>query len=465
MDNMEKLKDKLKLYLSTLSENAQNLLHRNLEKALKEGNSDAASELILAVLRDILKVEEKIVPLEEFVKKDFFREARFFASDIDLLRKVEGRISPSSFDAIWTWIKRDVASPELLQKLAMDCAQLEKREISKHSSEICAELVAAIKKNLKLVLRDFGGEQKLSNHLGGEVVYNDLLDVLISAERLMPFKPILTRMPKELASWATPEGEESYKLISRYVQQAPLRTSWLFSAVSKNLTSARTLIQLSTKLSGSDDAVQVAATVYAPAIHQILAEMEAHAGIVDARLREYSGLNVALEHIWTWHMMAKALKVELELPTQCAWGKSLAEMKKKMTDILKREIEPTPGLVRKALRAPKNGEKEVFDENLVADAIRAAKIFEKTELAKDSLAMNGPISDVRKELDQAFEILTKSLVDRTRQAAGLEDENIKKLHTAAIDIAKSIFDEDFSEAFRRQLKAASTVKELQAAEA
>ena len=78
MDGMEKLKEKLKLYLSTLSESAQKMLLRNLEKAQREGNNDAAAELIVAALRDLLKVEEKIVPLEEFAKKDFFREARFF---------------------------------------------------------------------------------------------------------------------------------------------------------------------------------------------------------------------------------------------------------------------------------------------------------------------------------------------------------------------------------------------------
>ncbi|WP_321449610.1 hypothetical protein [uncultured Cohaesibacter sp.] len=465
MDSMEKLKEKLKLYLSTLSESAQKMLLRNLEKAQREGNSDAAAELIVAALRDLLRIEEKIVPLEEFAKKDFFREARFFTSEIDLLSKVEARISPTSFDVIWSWIKRDIVAPEHLQKLAMDCTDLEKHEISKHSAEICADLVAAIKARLKVVSRELGGEQKLTNHLGGEIVYKDLLDVLVSAERLMPLKPILSRMPKEVASWSSPEGDEAYKLISRYVQQAPLRTSWLFSAVSKKLLSPRLRIQLATKLSGSDDAIQVAATVYAPAIQHMLAEMDAHVAEVDKHLKEFSGLHKALDHLRSWSVLAKAVEVELEVPNQSLWGGALTEMRKKMSRILKSEVESAPGLVRKALRAPKSGEPEAVDSDLIIDAVRASQIFHQAELAKDSLAMNGPIAEARKELDQSFEILTKSLVDRTRRAVGVDVEVIEKLHVAALDIAKNLFDTEFADSLGRQLKAAASVTELQVAEA
>ena len=465
MDGMEKLKEKLKLYLSTLSESAQKMLLRNLEKAQREGNNDAAAELIVAALRDLLKVEEKIVPLEEFAKKDFFREARFFAAEINLLSKVEARISPTSFDVIWNWVKRDIATPEHIQKLAMDCAELEKHEISKHSAEICAALIAAVKARLKVVSRELGGEQKLSNHLGGEIVYKDLLDVLISAERIMPLKPILSRMPKEVASWSSPEGAEAYKLISQYVQQAPLRTSWLFSAVSKKLLSPRLRIQLATKLSGSDDAIQVAATVYAPAVQHMLVEMDAHVAVVDERLKEFSGLHEALEHLRTWSTLAKAVDVELEVSTQCAWGGALTEMKKRMSRILKSEVESAPGLVRKALRAPKSGENESVDSNLIADAVRASQIFHQAELAKDNLAMNGPIAEARKELDQSFEILTKSLVERTRQAIGPDAEALQELGSAAQDIAKNLFDPDFADSLGRQLKAAASVKEMQVAEA
>ena len=185
------------------------------------------------------------------------------------------------------------------------------------------------RKKLKLISRDLGGEQKLSNQLGGEIIYKDLLDVLASAERLMPLKPILARMPKEITNWSSPAGDEIYKLISRYVQQAPLRTSWLFSAVSKKLSSPRLRIQLATKLSGSDDAVQVAATVYAPAIQHIIAEMGAHSAVVEERLKEFSGLSEAMRHVSKWHSLAKAVSVELELSSQGVWGKSIQEMKRR----------------------------------------------------------------------------------------------------------------------------------------
>nr|WP_321457677.1 hypothetical protein [uncultured Cohaesibacter sp.] len=457
MSGMEKLQKKLKLYLSTLSESAQKLLLRNLEKAEQEGTQDAAEEMIIAALRELLHVEDEAVPLEEFAKSDFFREARYFASEIDLTHKVEARINPSSFDAIWKWIKRDIATPEQISKLSMNCSKLETQEISKHSSALCAEFVAAIKKKLKIISRDLGGEQKLANQLTGELVYKDLLDVLVSAERLMPLKPILVRISGTIDSWSSSEGEATYKLISRYIQQSPMKTSWLVSALTAKLSSPRLKIELATKLSGSDDAVQVAATVYAPAVHQALAEMEAWNAAVKKQISVFTKLDSALAALKTWSKFAKALEVELELPAQCAWGKSLALMKKEMSSVLKVEVEKAPSLVRKALRAPKSGEAENCDDELIADAVRASSIFRQAELAKDTLAMNGPITQVRKELDQTFEILTTSLVDRTRQANDSNRAIILKLHSAAIDIAKNIFDADYAEAFRRQLHAAASV--------
>ncbi|PLW76945.1 hypothetical protein [Cohaesibacter celericrescens] len=465
MAGIEKLREKLSLYLSTLSDSAQGLLLRSLEKSQRDGTSDAASDMILAALNDILKENTPDIPLEKYAKKEFFRAAAVFTSGIDHVRKTQACISPSSHDVIWAWVMRDIVTAEQKAKLQKACNGLSDDELVKQGTALRDELVPAISKYLKSVLNEMGGEQKIANHLGGVHVYHDLIDILACGEQLSPLAPILSRMPAQLSSWSTPEGEEIYKLVSKYTQQAPMKACWLFSAISKRLSSQKLKIQLATKLGGSDDAIQVAATVYAPAIVQVLADMEANLAQFEKCLSQPSEFETCLRHLSTWRSLAKYMDAEMDISVQCAWGKAITSMKTKLSELLETEIESTPGLVRKALRAPKNGAQEFADQNLLQDAERAVLLFHNAERMKDCIALNGPIGRIRKELDQSFEILTTSLIERTRLAVGSDAEICKVLGETAVIFAKNLFDDAYAAAFRRQLKAAASVQEMRAAEA
>ena len=469
MPDLEKLKGKLSLYLSTLSDSAQNLLLRTLEKGQLEGTNDAASDLILAALKDVLQSGEELtepeVFLETLVKEEFFRASEPFISEVDHIEKAEARISPSSVDAIWNWMKRDIATQQQANDFEIVCNNLEPQDVSKRVMAVKQELCASISQFLNKILREIGGEQKISNQLGGEKIFFDLKDVLASEERLAPLKPILARLPNEISSWSNPEGSEANAFVSRYIQQAPLKAAWAFSAVSGRLTSPRLKLQLATGLAGSDDAIQVAATVYAPAVVQILADMEAYLSLFKSHLHQHSEFEKSIKYLSKWRSLAKAMETELELPLQCPWGKAIAQMKTGLSEQLEIEIGQAAGLLRKALRAPKDSGHEAANPVLIEDAKRAISLFYQAERMKDSLALNGPITKIRKELDQSFEILSTSLLERTRLATGSDIEACKALGDAAASYAALLFDEDYAIAFRRQLKAAASVKELSAAEA
>ena len=465
MTSGEQLKEKLCLYLSTLSESAQKLLLRGLEQAKNAGTTDAASELILAALREVLKDDEPDIPLEGYAEQAFFATCKPFLGDVDYLEKEEARISPASLDAIWKWIKRDIASKDQQEQLAHATNDMKQDEITFQATFLRDQFTIAINQYLKRILQDLGGEQKLSNQLGGEVVYKDLVDILAAADRYAPIKPVLVRLPEIIENWASPEGVEAYSNISRYIQQMPMKASWLFSAITPRLTSPRAKIQLACKLAGSDDADQVAATVYAPAIRQIVADMEAHLGRFEKELDDPSVWRSCLDHLLVWSNLAKAMQVELEVSVQSEWGKSLARMKTTASERIQAKIEAAPGLLRKALRAPKSGAHEVADDNLLEDARRAIELFSHAERIKDSLALNGSVSRIRKELDQSFEILTTSLLERTRTADGSDLDVCKVLGENAAVYGEYLFDADYSNAFRRQLRAAASIQELQAVEA
>ena len=71
MPDAMKLKDKLSLYLSTLSDSAQQLLLRSLENGEKNGSNDHAADLILLALRSVMKEEEPDIPFEPFAREEF----------------------------------------------------------------------------------------------------------------------------------------------------------------------------------------------------------------------------------------------------------------------------------------------------------------------------------------------------------------------------------------------------------
>jgi hypothetical protein len=465
MTSAEELKEKLSLYLSSLSESAQQLLLRTLRKSADNGGIDPSSKLILDALEKVLQQEEAKVPaqempLEPHFKKAFFATAEPFVAPLDLASKSEGRISPNSLDAIWEWIKRDIAKPEHIEAIQEKSTEVKADYIEAKAEALRGAFLPQITKIMQKMRHELAGEQKLANQLGSKLIYNDLCDFLASKEKVAMLHPFLNRIDEPLTSWSTPKGEEVYAQIRKFVQQFPMQTAWLFSGIAPKLAEPKLLVQLSTKLAGSEDALQIGATVYAPAITQILLEMEAHIFLFQAKISEPKELDTALASLAEWRKLIRAVESELEIPVQCPWAKSLSAMKSEMSEVLEREISTVAGLIRKALRAPKEGAPEVADEDLLQDATRAAQIFHHAELMKDSLAINEVVRKVRKELDQTFELLTTSLVERTRHAVGDDIEVCKTLGDAAAIFATHLVDGNYASSFKRQLRAAAASPDL-----
>lgn len=465
MPDSEKLKEKLRVYLSSLSDSAQQLLLRSLDHSRQQGTNDAASDMILDALTMLLKGDEPELLLEDQVRREFFLAAKPFLTEVDHVRKIEARISPSSLDAIWRWVVRDIASPEQKAQLASLVNGASDESLAAQTERLKETLVTAIHRYLKQILADFSGEQKLANQLGGEMIYKDLVDILSCEEKCASLRPIANRLPSSISSWSSPEGQEAYTIISRFIQGAPLKGAWFFSLITEKLASPQVKVKMATKLAGSDDAVQVAATVYAPAVDQIVGDMEGHFSIAKDTLSLPTETDSCVAALKSWRGLAKAMDVELEIPVNSRWGSSISQMKSQLSDLLARELEAVPGLVRQALRAPKSGASEKVDHNLLADAKRAVTLFHTIERIRDCLAVNGPLTRIRKELDQTFEILTTSLVERMRAAEGGDVDHLSQLGEAAAVYASLLIDENYANSFRRQLKAAASNQELVAAKA
>jgi hypothetical protein len=468
MKSAEELKEKLSLYLASLSDSAQQLLLRTLKKNMANGSIDPSSKLILEALEKVLHDREPEaaplvkVALDPLLKDAFFSTAKPFLAPLNLASKSEGRLSPDSLDAIWLWIKRDIAQSEHLALIDQEIVEPEKAEIQVKAEQLRSVFLPKISQVTKKILAELAGEQKMANQLGSKEIYEDLRDFMASKEKAMALQPFLKRIDQPLTSWTSPQGEEIYAQIRKFVQQFPMQTAWLFSGLTSKLSDPKLLVQLAVKLAGSEDAIQIGATVYAPAITQILVEMEAHIFQFKAKVSDPNGLDQALYSLAEWRKHIRAVESELEIPAQCPWAKSLSAMKTEMSDVLEKEISMVAGLIRKALRAPKDGAAEVADEDLLQDATRAAQIFHHAERMKDSLAINEPVRKVRKELDQTFELLTTSLVERTRNAEGGDVETCKTLGDAAAIFATHLVDDDYANSFRRQLRAAASSPELKA---
>lgn len=228
MADAGKLREKLVLYLSSLSDSAQQLLLQSLEKSIAAGQSDTASELILSALKKVLAEKDPQTELAEYVKQELFKPCKVFISDVDQVVKIDARMSPSSIDSIWQWVCRDVATPQQSSAMAETFGDSKKGLAQEQAKQICQALGPAVSKYVTRMLHEMGGEQKLSNQLGGEVVYSDLLDFMSCKERYEALKPILDRVADEIPSWNSPEGETAYTAITRYVQAAPMKAAWAF---------------------------------------------------------------------------------------------------------------------------------------------------------------------------------------------------------------------------------------------
>jgi hypothetical protein len=446
--------ERLREYLRTLTPAARALLIGELERALLRGDEAAGSELILQELRRSIREDGQPVPRIGDAARLFFAPAEPFLIDDAADHKRLGRLARVSIEPIWQWIGRDLMPAEA-KALSEDVnrALLAKDQIKADqlTRALHDRALMRIREAVGAVSDDERARRRLAVQVGTPRALEDLAtlagifasrDVLFDLARRLPnhmrsFEPEHIELVKSLLEAAT-----SHKSAGAVAQT----DTFLYGSVLVlgRLAAPWQLIRIATRSAGSDDPARIAEMPYAVAVTIVIGEVECMVSELRAELRAHRPVTSLLKHI---HDAARGLRTEIDLSDDSAWSRRLTAIRTDVSNMLKAEIETTPGRVRRLLR-PRPAKEIPF--GTVLDATDVSEVEMRVEFVSacrnyaSELAVNEVTMRSYSELQVYLESGTKVLLDSLRHAGDADRPFRQSQVDAAIGFCKVTFGTDYA---------------------
>jgi len=448
--------ERLRDYLRTLTPGARAMLVAELERAMLRGEEGAGSELILQELRRAIRAGGQPAPRIGDAARLFLAPTEPFLIDEAADHKRLGRIARMSLEPIWEWMGRDLMPAEAkalgqdidrallegdrpkaeqLARALHDRAVLRVREaMAQVSGDDKARRRLAVQVGTPRALDDLG---TLAGILGNRDLLADLARRMPShvrafeREQIEPVKSLLEAASAQKAAGAAPASKADVFLYGLILVMGRLASPWQ-------------LIRIATRAAESDAAARVAETPYAVAVPIVIGEVESMVSDLRTELKARRPVTSLLKAI---HDAARGLRTEIDLSGDSPWSRQLSAIRTEVSNVLKTEVESTPGRVRRLLRprpAKEIAAGSLLDATDVNEAEMLVEFVGASRNYASELAVNEVTMRSYSELQLYLESGTKVLLDALRQAGDADRPFRQSQVDAAIRFCKIVFGADYA---------------------
>jgi len=176
----------------------------------------------------------------------------------------------------------------------------------------------------------------------------------------------------------------------------------------------------------------------------VIGEVEYMVSDLRAELKAHRPVTALLKNI---HDAARGLRSEIDLSDDSPWSRRLTSIRTEVSNMLKTEIELTPGRVRRLLR-PRPA-KEIAPGSLLdaTDVTEAEILVEFVGACRNyagELAVNEATMRSYSELQHYLESATKVLLDALRHASDADRPFRQSQVDAAIRFCRTVFGADYA---------------------
>jgi len=450
--SVERLRD----YLRTLKPEARAMLVAEYERGMLRGEEVAGSELVLQELRRTIRAAGQPVTRIGDAGRLFFAPLEPFLIDDAADHKRVGRIARVSLEPVWDWIGRDLmpAETKALSEdinralLADDRVRAEQLTRALHERAI-----QRIRETVSAVAGDEKARRRLAVQVGTPRALEDLgtlLGILASRDVLAD---LARRLPNHMRALEREQIDSIKALLDAATAQKMLGTAaaskadvflYGFILVMGRLAAPWQLIRIATRAAESDDTVRIAETPCAVAVTIVLGEVECMVSELRAELKAHRPVTSLLKAI---HDAARGLRTEIDLSVDSPWSRRLTAIRTEVSNVLKTEIELTPGRVRRLLRprpAKEIASGSLLDSIDVSDAEMLVEFVGACRNYANELAVNEVTMRSYSELQYYLETGTKVLLDTLRHAGDPDRPFRQSQVDAAIRFCRTVFGVDYA---------------------
>jgi hypothetical protein len=448
--------EQLREYLRSLKPEARSMLVQELERGLLRGDDNPGNQFVLEELRRTTRAEAQQVPRIGDAARMFFTPFEPFLFDGPADHKRVGRIARVSLDPIWQWIGRDLIPAEA-KALSDDI----NRALLAGDKTRAEQVVRALHDRTMLRLRDTlaaaGKDERAQRRLAIQVGTPRAIEDIATLLHVLEIRDVLADLAKRLPA--------NIRMFEReVVDQAKLQLDTASSAKSlganaelKNelircglimlmnrMTSPWQLIRIATRAADSDDVVRIVETPYATAVALVLGELEAVVGDLRKEFKAGRPVTSILKEL---RDTARGMRTEIDLSNDSVWSRQLAAIRSEISNLLKPEIDATPGRVRRLLRPPPV--KDIAPRSTV-DSAEVDEVEARVEFVSacrtyaGELALSEVTLRAYTELTQCLETGTNVLIDSLRHAGDTDRLFRQSQVDAAVRLCRTIFGNDYA---------------------
>ncbi len=447
--------ERLRDYLRTLKPEARAMLVAELERGMLRGDEAAGSELILQELRRAIRASGQPVARIGDAARLFFAPLEPFLIDDAADHKRLGRIARVSLEPIWDWMGRDLMPAEaraLSEDINRALADADRGKAEQLTRALHDRAILRIREATAAVTGDDRARRRavqvgtpralddlgtLAGILASRDVLADLARRLpnrmraFEREHIDPVKSLLDAATAQKTSATAPAGKADVFLYGLILVMNRLASPWQ-------------LIRIATRAAESDDTARIAETPYAAAVTIVIGEVECTVSDLRAELKARRPVTSLLKSI---HDAARGLRSEIDLSGDSPWSRQLTRIRTEVSNVLKAEIELTPGRVRRLLRprpAREIAAGSLLDSTDVSEAEMLVEFVGACRVYANELAVNEVTMRSYSELQHYLESGTKILLDALRHAGDVDRPFRQSQVDAAIRFCRIVFGADYA---------------------
>jgi hypothetical protein len=444
--------ERLREFLRTLKPEARAMLVHELERGLLRGEENPANLFVLEQLRRTIRAEAQPVRRIGDAARLFFTPLEPFMIDGRPDHKRVGRIARAALPPIWEWIGRDLMPAEA-KALSDDI----NRALLAADKTKADQLVRALHDHVVVRIRDTlaatGADEKAQRRLASQVGTPRAIEDVSTLCHILEIRDALADVARRLSSNLRPFERETVDQVKSQIDAASREAGaarksdvirYGLIIVMNRLAVPWQLIRIAARAAESDDTVRIGGTPYGVAVAMVLSEAE---NTVDELRAEFRAGRPVASILKELHDTARGLRTEMDLSVDSVWSRQLAAIRGEVSNMLKPEIESTPGRVRRLLRphpAKEIAAGSVIDSVEVDDVEARLEFVNACRIYAGELALSEVTLRAHSELTQYLEAGTKALLDALRQAGAADRPFRQSQVDAAIRLCRTMFGNDYA---------------------
>jgi hypothetical protein len=456
--------ERLRAYLQDLKPEARAMLLGRLARGSGKGQTLPGGDLVLAALRRALGdgsgMKERYLP-----ERMFFAPLEPFLIDADD-PPCAGRVSRAVLQPLWQWIGRDLMPAEAaayVRDFAACADDKERTHIVRSFQDLFvrrsqdAIVAAAANEN---AYRRFAGQLATPRPL------DDLRAVAVLLKARDPLAAIGARLPPHIRNLADEPLASVKSLLDSPLARPAEVFVYALALVLRRLVAPWQLVRLAVKAADSDIAERIFGTPYAPAVTVVLGEVGRMVAALrrDIKRGQFSPASARLKAL---HDTVRMLRTEVDLSGDSPWSRELAGLRTAASQLLKAEIEPAPGRVRRLLRQPPAHETSPAAPLDAADVAETEALLEFVHACRhyaSELAINEVALRVHADIETFLDTSTSLLLDALRAAKPAERAFRASQADAAARFAGKIFGPGYASLLAKAADVARKAERAGAAE-